>query len=322
MPETRMITLDAAQAYALATAAKEAIAVHGPSGTGKSVLANVIAARALHLGRSCLVIGSSPILDLPIGFRMLSYLHPTIQDRSQLTEQFSGSGQPTSPERSADLIEARAKTDPDAARTAVRILRRTRELTQKHGFDPDEVEMSLATAQPLQSDTLNLASLAVQDGIRLADKLWTGNARAGRSLHDVRELLAGRPIEVPADEKALAMILADETEFEAALVQILSAHSVQDDERILSEGISTLRRPRSRGKTIAESHQHASWIAGVLNDANKLVRRHGSLKAALAADPDSAGAKAIGFFMRMKSDQDASSALRAFDAALRDYQHD
>ncbi|NUU41845.1 hypothetical protein [Tardiphaga robiniae] len=317
-----MITLDAAQTHALATAAREAIEVHGPSGTGKSVLANVLAARESEAGRSCLLIGSSPVLNTPIAVRTLSYLHPALQDRAQLTEASNVSGQPIPPVTSTDLVEVRAKADPDAARTAVRILRRTRELAQKHRLGADEIEMSLATAQALRSEMRVLAALAVQDGLRLADQLWTGNGRAGRTFIDVREVLTGKSTEVPADENALAMIRADETEFEVALVQILNAHSLKDDERLLSEGIATLRRPRSRGKTIAESHQHASWMAGVLNDANRLVRSHGSLRAALAADPESSGAKAIEFFMRMKSEQDASAALRAFDSALRDYQYD
>jgi hypothetical protein len=59
-----------------------------------------------------------------------------------------------------------------------------------------------------------------------------------------------------------------------------------------------------------------------MNDAIALVRKHGSLKAALGANSDSDGANAIGFFMRMRPDQGSASAIRAFDMALRDYQHD
>jgi hypothetical protein len=132
----------------------------------------------------------------------------------------------------------------------MRILRRTRELAQKHDFGPDEVERTLVAGQPIQSETFDLASLAIQDAAHLADKLWSGNGRTGRSLHDVRELLAGHQVDVPANEKTLAIVLADEVEFEAALVKILTAHGEQDDERALSEIIFKLRRPSSRERRL------------------------------------------------------------------------
>jgi ABC-type lipoprotein export system ATPase subunit len=55
-----MITLDAAQAFALGLAAKEAVQVAGLAGTGKSVLANAIALQASNGGQSCLLDRQQP----------------------------------------------------------------------------------------------------------------------------------------------------------------------------------------------------------------------------------------------------------------------
>jgi hypothetical protein len=146
--------------------------------------------------------------------------------------------------------------------------------------------------------------------------------RAGRSLYDIDELLASRTVEVPSDEHALKLILADDATFDAALLKILASRNEQKDELAVAEIVAGLRRPSAPEKTISECHQHAVWMADIMNDAIGLVRRHGTLKAAFAAQPESNGAKAIGFFMRMKPEQGSSAALRAFDTALRDYQHD
>ena len=73
---------------------------------------------------------------------------------------------------------------------------------------------------------------------------------------------------------------------------------------------------------MTECHQHAGSMSRIMNDAIALVRKHGSLKAALAANADSDGAKALGFFMRMRPEESSAAAVRAFDSALRDYQND
>lgn len=319
-----MITLDPAQLYALRKSESEAIQAAGRNGVGKSTLANAIAAQSARNGLSCLLIGRDPSLDHPIAFRMVDHVHQVLSERSQLNNQTDVS-RPDIVQRSVfpfDPIEARAKVDPIAAKAALSLLRRARELIQQFKFDADEVEESVTFNQALSAEALDLAFLAADDAAKLADELWSGNARAGRSFRDLKDLLAGANVEIPANEHTLKLILCDDAAFEAALLKLLSRRSEQKEEQAVATVISQLRRPRSAEKSLADCHQHAVWMSRVLNDAIALVRKHGSLKAALAASPDSEGAKAIGHFIRMRPDQGSASAVRAFDSALRDYQHD
>jgi hypothetical protein len=319
-----MITLDPVQLYALRKSESEAIEVAGRNGVGKSTLANAIAAQSARNGLSCLLIGRDPSLDQPIAFRAVDHVHQVLSERSQLNSQTDVSRSDIGPRAVLpfDPIEARAKLDPIAAKAALSLLRRARELIQQYKFDADEVEESVASNQALPSEALDLAFLAADDAEKLADELWSGNARAGRSFRDLKDLLAGANVEIPANEHTLKLILCDDAAFEAALLKLLSRRSEQKEEQAVAAIISQLRRPRSADKSLADCHQHAVWMSRVLNDAIALVRQHGSLKAALAANPDSDGAKAIGHFIRMRPDQGSASAVRAFDSALRDYLHD
>lgn len=318
-----MITLDPVQLFALRKSASESVKVSGLNGAGKSTLANAIATQSVRDGRTCLLIGRDESLDRPIAFQTLEHVHQVLANRSQLENQTDVFSHKFKAKMvvASDVIEARAKIDPLAAKVAVRLLRRTRELIGRYKLNPDEIEESIAN-QSIAPEVFDLASLAVQDASRLADEFWSGNRRAGRSIHDVKELLAGAPIEVPANEPVLKLILADDATFDVALLKILSNRSEKKEERALASLISSLRRSVSPDKTLAECHQHAVWMSRIMNDAIALVRKHGSLKAALDAKPDTDGAKAIDFFMRMRADQDSASAIRAFDTALRDYQHD
>lgn len=323
IPRCNMITLDPVQLFALRKAASEPIQVAGLNGAGKSTLANAIATQSARDGRSCLLIGRDASLDRPIAFQMLEQVHQVLANRANLNNQTDVLSPKvwTKMVLPSDLIEARAKTDPVAAKTAERLLRRTRELIGQYKLNADEIEESIAD-QSIAPEAFDLASLAIQDASRLANELWSGNGRAGRSFHDLKELLAGAPIEVPANEQILELILADDATFEAALLKILSNRSEHKEEQALAAIVRDLRRPGSSDKTLAEYHQHAVWISRIMKDAIALVRKHTSLKAALGADPESDGAKAIGLFVRMRPDQGAASAIRAFDMALRDYQHD
>jgi hypothetical protein len=222
----------------------------------------------------------------------------------------------------SDLIEARAKTDPVAARAAVSLLRRSRELSQKYKLNADEIEESISNSQSISPEAFDLAALAVQDGSRLADELWSSNGRAGRSFHDLKQLLVGTATEVPANDQVLKLILADDATFETDLVKILSSRSEHKEEQAVAAIVGGLRRPGATEKTLSECQQHAVGMSRIMNDAIALVRKHGSLKAAFSADADSDGAKAIGFFMRMRPQEGSAAAVRAFDSALRDYQID
>jgi hypothetical protein len=319
-----MITLDPVQSFALRKSASEPIQVGGLGGSGKSTLANVVALQSARDGRLCLLIGNDASLDRPIAFRTLAHVQRVLAERAQLNDQtdIPVTNVPARTVIPSDLIEVRAKTDPIAAKAAVSLLRRTRELSQKYKLDADEIEESIANNQSISPEAFDLAALAIQDGSRLADELWSGNGRAGRSFHDLKRLLAGTTTEVPPNDQVLTLILADDATFEAALTKILSARSEHKEEQAVTAIVSRLRRPGVPEKTLTECHQHAGSMSRIMNDAIALVRKHGSLKAAFAANADSDGAKAIDFFMRMRPEEGSAAAVRAFDSALRDYQND
>jgi hypothetical protein len=241
-----MITLDPVQLFALRKSANEPIQVSGLKGAGKSTLANAIATQSARDGRSCLLIGRDTSLDRPMAFQTLEHVHQVLADRAQLNNQTDVSSLTAGTKLvpPSDLVETRAKIDPAAAKTAVRLLRRTRELSDRYKLNADEIEESTAN-QSIAPDAFDLAFLAVQDASRLADELWSGNGRAGRSFHELKELLAGKTIEVPANEQILKLILSDDGTFETALSKILSNRSDQKEEQIVAAIIGRLRRPRT-----------------------------------------------------------------------------
>lgn len=241
-----MITLDPVQLFALRKSANEPIQVSGLKGAGKSTLANAIATQSARDGRSCLLIGRDTSLDRPMAFQTLEHVHQVLADRAQLNNQTDVSSLTAGTKLvpPSDLVETRAKIDPAASKTAVRLLRRTRELSDRYKLNADEIEESTAN-QSIAPDAFDLAFLAVQDASRLADELWSGNGRAGRSFHELKELLAGKTIEVPANEQILKLILSDDGTFETALSKILSNRSDQKEEQIVAAIIGRLRRPRT-----------------------------------------------------------------------------
>jgi hypothetical protein len=319
-----MITLDPVQALALRKSAVEPVEIAGSSGTGKSTLANAIASQLSRCGKSCLLIGTSAILDRAAGYRVLGEIHRVVADRAQLDHspnlrsnkvQHSGVLQ-------WDPIEARARANPARARVAVSTLQRARELAARHDLKPSEIEESLAVDRPLGPEAANFLSLAVQDASRIADVLWSGNGRAGRTLKDVDEVAAGRPVEVPPEEDALSLILASDQEYEASLAKIVSSHKESKEEHALSKSVAGLLRPRSSDRTLSEYHKHASFMARTIGRAIALIARYGTLKAALTAGSGTDAAKAIEYFIRMRPEQGAGASVRTFEAALQDYRHD
>ena len=319
-----MITLDPVQALALRKSAVEPVEIAGLSGTGKSTLANAIASQSIRAGKSCLLIGTSAILDRAAGYGMLGEIHRVVADRAQLDHSPSLRSSKVQPSGVLqwDPIEARARANPARARVAVSTLQRARELAARHDLKPSEIEESLAVDWPLGPEAANFLSLAVQDASRIAKVLWSGNGRAGRTLKDVDEVIAGRPVEVPPKEDALSLILSSDQEYEASLAKIVSSHKESKEEHALSKSVAGLLRPRSSDRTLSEYHKHASFMARTIGSAIALIKRHGSLKAALTAGSGTDAAKAIEYSMRMRPEQGAGASVRTFEAALQDYRHD
>jgi hypothetical protein len=317
-----MIILDPAQALALRRSASGPVDVAGRGGTGKSVLANAIASQAARAGRTCLLVGSSRILDRPLSYGLIRDIHKVLSDRAQIDHPASSPAVPPQPSRPASLLEARAKSNPAAARAAVRILEKARELAKTHDISPGEIEGSVIAERALAAGVTDSLSLAAQDASRIADVLWTGNARAGRTFKDVDKLVAGRTVEVPPNDEALGVILATDQEYEASVSKIVSDQQEASEESSVSKAVGSLLRPRSSDRTLSEYHRHASFMVRTIGGAIALIRKHGTFKAALAAGNGNEAAKAIEYFMRMRPDQGIVAAVRTFEAALQDYRQD
>jgi hypothetical protein len=133
---------------------------------------------------------------------------------------------------------------------------------------------------------------------------------------------AGRPVEVPPEEDALSLILASDQEYEEQLAKIVSSHQQSKEEHALSKSVAGLRRPRSLDRTLSEHHRHASFMARTIGSAIALIKKYGTLKAALAAGSDTDAAKAIQYLIRMRPEQSAGASVRTLEAALQDYRHD
>ncbi|MGA7804511.1 hypothetical protein [Bradyrhizobium sp.] len=319
-----MITLDPVQVLALRKSAVEPVKIAGASGTGKSTLANAIAAQSSRHGKSCLLIGASAVLDRAAGYRVLGENHHAVADRAQW-DHSSGARSDDTEHSGAlqwDPIEARARANPARARLAVRTLQQARELAARHDLRPSEIEHSVATDRPLAPEAANCLSLAIQDALRIADVLWSGNRRAGRSLKDVDDVIAGRPVEVPPEDDALSLILAHDREYETSLAKIVAGHKELEGEYAISTSVASLLRPRSLDKTLSEYHKHASLMARTFGSAIALIRKHRTLQAALDAGSGTDAAKVIEYVIRMRPEQGAGAAVRTFEAAMQDYRHD
>ena len=317
-----MIILDPAQALALRRSASGPIVVAGRGGTGKSMLANAIASQAARAGKTCLLVGSSQILDQPAGFGLIRDIHKVLSDRAQFDHSALSPAVPPPTDRAPSTIVARAKSNPAAAHAAVRILEKARELSKSHNLTPAEIENSVVAERTLGAGAFESLSLVSQDASRIADALWTGNARAGRTFKDVEELAAGRAVEVPPNDAALGLILADDREYEAGISKIVWDRQDANEDSLVSLAVAGLLRARSSDRTLSDHHRHASFMARTVGNAIALIRRHGTFKAALAGGGGNEAAKAIEYFMRMRPDQGIVAAVRTFEAALQDYRHD
>lgn len=316
-----MIILDPAQTLALRRSATGPIDVTGRSGTGKSVLANAIAWDAARAGKTCLLVGASPILDRPLGYAVVQDVHRVLADRAQLGHPSSAETPPPQT-RLANPVEARVQASPAAARAALRVFRKAQGLIEAHSLTPTEIEESVVSDRALTNDAANSLSLATQDGERVADMLWTGNARAGRTLKDVEEVVGGRAVDVPPNEAALKLISSADQVYEEAVAKLVSRWQEAKEERDVSLVVASLLRPRSSDKTLSEYHKYASFMARTVAAAIALIKRHGNFKAALAAANGNHAAEVIEYFQRMRPDQGEGAAVRTFEAALQDYRHD
>jgi hypothetical protein len=311
-----VINLDRAQSFALHRAATDSILAYGSGGTGKSCLANAIAVQAAGAGLGCLLVGSSSRLDKPLVYTVAGVCHPILARRAQVNNLL------TDPRQHIDPLVARGRLNPLALRGAMRIMRRARELLEQHDLAPEEVEHSLLVVRPVPQEALDLIAVISQDAARLADLLWTGNRRSGRSLHDVEIVVAGRQTNVPADEEPLALILADERHFERKLATVLAAAAPANDEKQLRSVMSTLRSRPPTDKTLKEVHENVVWMRETLRDAIDLVSKSGSPQTALQNKASTHTSKIIEHFVRKRPNVDADATIKGLKDALRLFDKD
>src|SRR6476659_2731635 len=206
--QRRPSTLSRAQDLAFRLSQTENVAVSGGFGTGKTFLANAIALYTVQAGASCLLVGPDPYLDIPASFQTPDGCHAILLERAKQASIIPTTILP-------DPIEARARVTPRRLRSAKAILHRAKKLLEAHALTPAEIEQGVVFGRPLSAEAADLVTVICQDGERIADALWSGNKRAGRSLRDVLDVVSNaRAAEIPPDEAAVALILADDEEFD------------------------------------------------------------------------------------------------------------
>jgi hypothetical protein len=165
-------------------------------------------------------------------------------------------------------------------------------------------------------------SVICQDGERIADALWSGNKRAGRSLRDVLDVVSNGRAEIPPDEAAVALILADDEEFDEQLASLSARADRPVEERELAAAIASLVNPPPSDKTLIDVYRHLGWMSRALREATELAQRYESLDAALAKHQNAPGARIIQVFVRTRPEQLASEAISTFEAARLRYDED
>ena len=311
----RPSTLSRAQDLAFRLSQTENVAVSGGFGSGKTFLANAIALYTVQAGASCLLVGPDRHLDVPASFQTPGGCHSILWQRAEQASIIPTTILP-------DPIEARARAAPRRLRSAKAILQRAKKLLEAHALTPAEIEQSVAFGRPLSAEAADLVTVICQDGERIADALWSGNKRAGRSLRDVLDVVSNARSEIPPDEAAVALILTDDEEFEEQLASLSARTDRPVEERELAAAIASLVNPPPSDKTLIDIYRHLGWMSRALREATKLAQRHDSLDAALAEDQSSPGARIIQVFVRNRPEQPASEAISTFEAARLRYDED
>ena len=313
--QRRPSTLSRAQDLAFRLSQTENVAVSGGFGTGKTFLANAIALYTVQAGASCLLVGPDRYLDIPASFQTPDGCHSILLERAKQASIIPTTILP-------DPIEARARVTPRRLRSAKAILHRARKLLEAHALTPAEIEQSVVFGRPLSAEAADLVTVICQDGERIADVLWSGNKRAGRSLRDVLDVVSNARAEIPPDEAAVALILADDEEFDEQLASISAKADRPVEERELAAAIASLVNPPPSDKTLIEVYRHLGWMSRALREATELAQRHDSLDAALAKHQNAPGARIIQVFVRTRPEQLASEAISTFEAARLRYDED
>ena len=313
--QRRPSTLSRAQDLAFRLSQTENVAVSGGFGSGKTFLANAIALYTVQAGASCLLVGPDRYLDIPASFQTPDGCHSILLERAKQASIIPTTILP-------DPIEARARVTPRRLLSAKAILHRAKKLLEAHALTPAEIEQSVVFGRPLSAEAADLVTVICQDGERIADALWSGNKRAGRSLRDVLDVVSNARAEIPPDEAAVALILADDEEFDEQLASLSARADRPVEERELAAAIASLVNPPPSDKTLIEVYRHLGWMSRALREATELAQRHDSLDAALAKHQNAPGARIIQVFVRTRPEQLASEAISTFEAARLRYDED
>lgn len=274
--------LDPVQSRALEQARHRPVRVSGFPGSGLSHLARAIAEDASRRGLSCLLVGSSPTLDRPIGpLPRPPRLHPVLARRSTAPVEAAA------PAVRRGDVALRAALDPDGAATALRLHARAEALLARHALAPEEIEGGVEGARdPAREAALRLAAL---DARAAADGIWRSGA-SGRTLGELIRA-ATQGLAEGADMPRAALVLTRDPEaFERGLGKIHSAPGSR-----LQAGLEMLRAAldpwawRWNLHDVADAREWAARQADLFEQVGDLLDRAGTFETAIAdpgAPPD------------------------------------
>lgn len=294
-----VLTLTRAQRLAFQLARKESVVVSGGPYSGKTLLASALAVQAANSGLECLLVGASRQLDRPIAFKMPNGCPMLLLRRAQ-------QGSPNSP-ASSDRIAARARITPEALRDAQAILHRALQIRNRHPLSPEDLDL----LHPLSPEAADLIAVTMEDAGQIADALWSGNRRAGRSISEVMTVLSGGTTEIPPDENRAFLMSADDETFETGFRHVPNR---DPDEVAFAAVLAGLHDTAPGECTIIEVFRQIGRVCQALGDAANLARTH-SLKDAIATKSGDDGVKVLEVLARNHPELDVKATVGTLERA-------
>ncbi len=277
-------------------------------GTGKTRLANALALDASLRGKSCLLVGSDPLLDAAIPLPKAGEpLDPFLAARASIPPDADGG----MPDWTRDRMALRASLYPRQTGQARKILARYNEIQSEFAFGASEIEASAIQRAPSQK-TLGFLQLTCDDAMLLAGVLWSDNTRPGRTLGDVAAALRGDEPSAPLDDEG-RLSLSDNAAFRRRLDELDRASENAAHDRSQRNALRDALDPWAWGKaheSVGELHTSLTARAEAFSTASMLLRRHKGLDAAIASDGEPNAILALSNCRRSFPDMDAAKAFK------------
>ncbi len=270
--------LDPIQAAVRDQARNRSVRVSGGRGSGKSFLARLLADDAAARGLTCLLVGSSPLLDRPSPRPPAPpRLHPILQARTAGPLEHA----PTAVLAPPPAAALRAALDPEGARLAARLHAKAAEILSRFDLDADEIEGSVAAAGP-DPQVVGLLRLAALDAAEFARVAWRDGAE-GRTFGEVADVATGaaRP---PNEGHATLVLDPSQDAIDDYIAGLVARSPAQPPPEL--EPLRRALEPwawRANLSTVRDAHHWADRSADLYEAMASALEARGGFEAALSA---------------------------------------